>query len=147
MRYHQGKYTVKNLEKYAGDPSDVVYRSGWEKKFMIWCDFNKSVITWGSESFPIEYWSTVDNKIRRYFIDFFIKIKTKSGEIKTLAIEIKPYAQTQPPKTKNRKNKQRLTEEILTYQKNVDKWKAAKKWAEDHKIEFKIITEKELFKQ
>ena len=35
---YQGKYKVKNRDKYNGNADDVVYRSGWEKQVMIFLD-------------------------------------------------------------------------------------------------------------
>jgi hypothetical protein len=35
--------------------------------------------------------------------------------------------------------------EAMTYEKNIAKWKAAKEWCDDRLLEFKIITEKDLF--
>ena len=33
----QGYFNPKNPEKYKG-PSPIIYRSSWERKFMIMCD-------------------------------------------------------------------------------------------------------------
>ena len=41
---YKGKYRVKNYRKYKGDPTGVIYRSLWEKKFMDYCDSNRKVI-------------------------------------------------------------------------------------------------------
>jgi hypothetical protein len=35
--------------------------------------------------------------------------------------------------------------EALTYEKNLAKWRAAEEWCADRMLEFKIITEKDLF--
>ena len=40
---YKGKYRVINYKKYKGDPTGVVYRSLWERKFMKWCDTNPNV--------------------------------------------------------------------------------------------------------
>ena len=44
-----------NPKKYKGDSSQVIYRSLWERKLMVYCDKNDKVLEWGSErlSFPI----------------------------------------------------------------------------------------------
>ena len=44
-RIRQGYFTPKNPEKYKGDPTNIIYRSGWEFKFFSYCDTNESVIT------------------------------------------------------------------------------------------------------
>jgi hypothetical protein len=141
--YYQGKYTVLHPEKYVGDSKDVVFRSLWERKFMVWCDTNPSVLKWGSEIYPIQYYSEVDQKVRRYFIDFFVQIKKADGTIQNLAIEIKPYSQTQMP-VRGRKKEKTYIQECLTYQVNQDKWKAAREWAKKNGFEFIILTEYEL---
>ena len=145
--YKQGKYKPFHVEKYAGNINNIVYRSSWERKFMVWCDRNPSVIKWNSEGMPISYFSKADGKTRRYFVDFILMIKDKDGEVKRYLIEIKPYAQTQPPKMpkrKTEKTKQRYMNDIKTYQINCDKWKAASKWADTHGFIFKIMTEHNL---
>ena len=74
-----------------------------------------------------------------------MKIKENSGRIKRYVIEVKPYKQTIPPtKTKNKKS-QTYISEVKTYAINDAKWKAAREFCEDRMLEFKIITEKELF--
>ena len=140
--YHQGKFVPRNPSKYIGNVNDICYRSGWERKFMIWCDTTPSVLSWGSEEVVIPYISPVDNRPHRYFVDFIIKYKTSTGEIKKALVEIKPKAQTMLPK--QRKRTQRYLEEVKTYAVNQAKWKYADEWAKDRGIEFRILTEKEL---
>ena len=41
--YKQGFFHPKQPKKYRGDSSNIVYRSGWEKRVMEWCDSNKNV--------------------------------------------------------------------------------------------------------
>lgn len=141
------KFKPKNPSKYVGDIDNIVMRSSWEKKFALWCDLNPSVIKWNSEGTPIPYWHSVDQKTRRYFIDFFIQMRAKDGTIKNLAIEVKPYKETQPPETpkrKTQKTKDRYINECLTYQRNQDKWNAAQAWCKENGFEFVILTENEL---
>lgn len=137
------KYTLKNPTKYVGNPNDIWIRSSYERKFMNWCDLNPSVLKWGSEIYPIEYFYQIDKKIHRYFIDFFVQLQTIDNTIQNLAIEIKPFVQTQAP-IKGRKHERTYLAECLAYQKNCDKWTAAKLWAEQNNFIFKIITEHEL---
>lgn len=141
-RYHQGKYKVKHPEKYKGDPTDVIYRSSWELKFMNWCDANSAVIEWSSETTVIPYVCPTDNRMHRYFIDFKIKVRTKDG-IKTYLVEIKPEKQTMPPATPKRKTKQYI-HEVMTWGKNDAKWKYAREYCKDRGYEFIILTEKHL---
>ena len=138
----KSKYKPENPRKYKGDYRNIICRSSWERKFCRWCDLNESILEWGSEEFFIPY-RAPDGRVRRYFPDFIMKVKETNGEVKTYVIEVKPLRQTKPPKKKKRVTKSYIYE-CTTYAVNQAKWKAADEWCKDHKIEFKIITEKEL---
>jgi hypothetical protein len=141
---YKGKYQPKNTQKYVGNPSNIIYRSLWERKFMIYCDTNENILEWGSEELVIPYRSPVDGKIHRYFPDFYIKVKEPDGNIKKYLIEIKPHKQTMPPKKPQRQTKGYIYE-AYEYAKNQSKWEAAKEYCKDRQWEFKVITEKQLF--
>ena len=138
----KSKYKPENPRKYKGDYRNIICRSSWERKFCRWCDLNESILEWGSEEFFIPY-RAPDGRVRRYFPDFIMKVKETNGEVKTYVIEVKPLKQTKPPKKRKRVTKSYIYE-CTTYAVNQAKWKAADEWCKDHKIEFKIITEKEL---
>lgn len=139
---YSGKFVPKNTKKYKGNPMNIYYRSLWELKFMKWCDLNPNILEWGSEEYVIPYKSPLDGKYHRYFVDFYVKVRTKAGDKKYL-IEIKPEKQTKEPKVQQRKTKKYLTE-VSTYIKNQAKWSAAKEYCADRQMEFLILTEKEL---
>lgn len=143
VKYYQGKYTPKHPEKYVGDPTIIIYRSSWELRFMNWCDSNSSVVKWQSEETIIPYRCPTDNRVHRYFVDFKIQVKDKSGTLKTYLVEIKPDKQTRPPETPKRRTKQYINE-VMTWGKNDAKWKAAREYCKDRGYEFIIITEKHL---
>lgn len=140
---YKGKYIPVNKKKYFGDPYKITYRSLWERKFMVYCDMNEAILAWGSEEIIIPYRSPLDNRIHRYFPDFFIKVRQKNGDVKHMLIEIKPSVQCSPPKIPKRKTKNYLNE-VRTWGVNQAKWKAAKEWCSDRMMEFKLITENEL---
>ena len=140
---YKGKYKVRCPYKYKGDPTKVIYRSLWELKFMKYCDSNINILEWGSEEMYVWYRSPVDNRPHRYFPDFYIKAKESNGKIKKYIIEVKPKKQTAPPPKPKRQTKGYLRE-AFEFARNQAKWKAADEWCKDRKIEFKIITEKEL---
>lgn len=142
-KYYQGKYTPKNTAKYVGDPTNIIYRSSWELKFMVWCDTNPSIIKWSSETTVIPYICPTDNRPHRYFVDFKIQVREASGRTKTYLVEIKPDIQTRPPATPTRKTK-RYIAEVMTWGKNEAKWNAAISYCKDRGYEFKIITEYDL---
>ena len=144
--YKQGFFKPKFPKKYIGDPTNIVYRSGWEKKVMISLDENLNVIRWASEEIVIPYISPIDNRPHRYFVDFYVEAKNSDGSIKKMLLEVKPAAQTKPPKSPKRKTKRYITE-VMTYGVNEAKWKAAEEYCKDKGWEFRIITEAELFKK
>jgi hypothetical protein len=143
-KYHQGRFNPRNPEKYKGDVRNIIYRSSWELKFLQWCDRNENILEYGSEEFFIPYLDPTTNKVRRYFPDAYVKIQEANGKIKKYIVEIKPLRQTQPP-VAGKKKKQTLITEARTYEKNIAKWEAARQWCDDRMLEFKIITEKDLF--
>ena len=139
----KGLYKIQNPKKYIGDPGRIIYRSSWELKFMKWCDSNPSVLEWGSEELAIPYISPKDNRVHRYFVDFYMKVQESSGKAKKYLIEIKPAKFVQQPKIPARKTKQFLNE-VMTWGVNQAKWKYATEFCEDNGWEFMILTEKEL---
>ena len=140
---YKGRYNPVNPKKYKGNSQNIIYRSLWERKFMVYCDTNDKVLEWGSEEIIIPYISPWDGKVHRYFPDFYIKVKQSSGNLKKFIIEVKPKKQTRPPKPVVRKTK-RWINEVRTFGINEAKWKHATKWCKDNDMEFKILTEEEL---
>jgi hypothetical protein len=140
---YKGKYRPSYPQKYKGDPTNIIYRSLWERKFMVYCDKNQNILEWGSEELALPYRSPIDGRIHRYFPDFYIKVKESTGQIKKYLIEVKPKRQTIEPEVQKRKTKQYIYE-VVEYAKNQAKWKAAKEFCKDRLWEFKIITEDDL---
>ena len=140
---YKGKYKPSHPQKYKGDPTNIIYRSLWERKFMVYCDNNDKILEWGSEEIALPYRSPVDNKVHRYFPDFYIKVKESNGEIKKYLIEIKPKKQTIEPIPQKRKTKGYIYE-VYEYAKNQAKWKAAEEFCKDRQWQFKVLTEDEL---
>lgn len=140
---YRGKYQPSFPKKYRGDYRNIIYRSLWERKFMVYCDNNKNILEWGSEELALPYRSPVDNRVHRYFPDFYIKVKESDGTIKKMIVEIKPFKQTVEPQPKKKKTKGYIFE-VVEYAKNQAKWTAAREWCLDHGYEFKVLTENEL---
>ena len=141
---YKGKYQPSFPKKYKGDPTNIVYRSLWERTFMKYCDTNENILEWFSEEIAVPYRSPIDNKIHRYFPDFYIKVKESNGSIKKYIIEIKPKKQTLEPIPQKRKTKGYIYE-VYEYAKNQAKWNAAKEWCADRGYEFKVLTEDNIF--
>jgi hypothetical protein len=140
---HKGKFKPFHPEKYLGDPSNIVYRSRWELKFMGYLDAHPNVIKWSSEELAIPYKSPIDNKIHRYFPDFVIKKRTPEGLIETTVVEIKPKVQCAPPKVQTKATRKYITE-VQTWGINSAKWAACSNYCKERKWKFEIITEVEL---
>ena len=140
---YKGKYYPSFPRKYKGDPTNIVYRSLWERKFMVYCDKNQNILEWASEEIAIPYRSPIDNRVHRYFPDFYMKVKETNGKIKNYVIEVKPAKQTKPPKKPKRQTKGYIRE-AYEYARNQAKWKMAKEFCADRQWEFKVVTEKEL---
>ena len=140
---YKGKYRPNNPLKYRGDYRNIIYRSLWELKFMKYCDSNQNILEWGSEEFWLPYRSPLDNKVHRYFPDFYIKVRETTGKINKMIIEVKPKRQCIEPKRPKRKTKGYIYE-VREYARNQAKWKAAKSYCLDRGYEFKVLTENEL---
>ena len=140
---YKGKFQPSYPKKYKGDPTKIIYRSLWERNFMMYCDLNENIIEWGSEEIALPYRSPLDNRVHRYFPDFYIKVKENNGSLKRYLIEIKPKKQTVEPKIQKRKTKSYIYE-VTEYAKNMAKWKAAEEFCKDRMWEFKVLTEDEL---
>ena len=139
-RFKQGVYFPQNKQKCQA--SKAIYRSGLELKFFRFCGTNPNVLKWASESVIIPYFSKIDKKVRRYYVDNYVEIK-EGDKVTKYLIEIKPDSQTRAPKTKYRKTKHLVYEQNM-FVTNQCKWQAAEEYAEKHGMKFKILTEKDL---
>jgi len=141
---YKGRYTPINPKKYKGNPSRIVYRSLWERKFMVYCDTNNSILEWGSEEVIIPYLSPWDGRVHRYFPDFYIKVREHNKTTKKYIIEIKPKKQCKPPIATPKRKTKKWFGEVKTWGINEAKWKYATKWCENNGMEFKILNEDHL---
>lgn len=141
---YSGTFKPKNPSKYKGDPTNIIYRSLWECKFMSYLDSHPQILEWASEEFSIPYLSPIDNRVHRYFPDFWLKKKSADGLVEVVVVEIKPKKQTQPPKTRTKATRTYINE-VKTWGINSAKWKFATKFCEDRKWKFQILTEDDLF--
>ena len=121
----KGKYTPKNKKKFLSKRTPI-YRSMWERRFMIYCDRSENILEWDSESIHIPYISPKDDRWHNYYPDFYIKYKDKHDSIINAIIEIKPSFQKR-------------------WDVNIAKWEACQKHCDEKNMEFKVLTEKELF--
>tara|TARA_B110001454_G_scaffold180327_1_gene173901 strand:- start:574 stop:993 length:420 start_codon:yes stop_codon:yes gene_type:complete len=135
---YRGKFRPQNYKKYKGDYTKIIYRSGWELKFMKHLDRQPEILRWSSEEVVIPYKSPLDGKWHRYYPDFWVK--TSKNEI---LIEIKPKKQTKAPKL-NPSHKRRYLKEVRIWGINEAKWKAAEEFCENRGWRWEIMTEDHL---
>lgn len=140
---YSGKFVPKNTNKYLGDPTNIWYRSLWERRVMVHLDGNPSVIGWSNEELVIPYLSPVDNRWHRYFPDFFVKVRNREGLSESLVLEVKPKSQSMPPEKRSKITK-RYINEVVMWGVNEAKWKAAVEYCKDRNWKFKVITEEDL---
>jgi cyclopropane fatty-acyl-phospholipid synthase-like methyltransferase len=122
--HFKGKFTPKNPEKYFGNVKQIIYRSSWERLFMVYCDKKPEIWNWSSEEVKISY--ILDGKNRTYYPDFWVDMIDKNGNRVEKLVEIKPHYQR-------------------TMKVNKAKWSAAEEYCQDNNMEFLVMTEKELF--
>lgn len=141
---YKGKFKPLHPEKYRGNLDNIVFRSLWERQVMKQFDEHPSVISWGSESFPIPYLFEVDGKVHNYWPDFIVEIKEDSGKIVKYIVEVKPYHETIPPVPGKKKSKT-YTDQVLTWLKNSAKWREAEAFCKKNDMKFIKLTERQLF--
>jgi hypothetical protein len=139
MKFSQGVYQVKNLEKYVGNRAPT-YRSGWEFTFMMFCDNNPSIQQWASESVKIPYRNPLTEKTTIYIPDFLITYVDKKLKKHVELIELKPSNQMLAEKVGNNPYNQ------AQYIKNMAKWAAAQDWCKSNGIKFRVLNETDIYR-
>ena len=139
-KFARGKFAMKHPEKYVGTKVPT-YRSSWEWTFMNFCDNNKSVQKWASEAVQIPYRDPLTNRQTVYVPDFLIVYVDKTGKKHAEIVEIKPSNQTVLEQVGKNFGRQ------MQYVKNMAKWEAARAYAKQMNINFRIINENDLFHQ
>jgi len=137
-RFAQGKFALKNPEKYIGGRTPT-YRSSWEFHFMRMCDTNDSITKWASEAVRIPYRNPLSGKHTIYVPDFFLVYVDRTGKQHVELIEVKPANQAFSEKLgSGRANK-------LHYVVNQAKWQAARAYCKQKGMAFRIVTESDIF--
>lgn len=135
----QGVYNITNIKKYKSN-NPPIYRSSWERDVMISLDNSPAVIEWSVEPFSIQYMCPVDNKIKNYFPDFYVRYIGADKKEHAQIIEIKPLKQCYMQYAKSKKDK-------LVVAVNQSKWAYAMEFCKNNGLEFKLMTEKDLYKK
>jgi hypothetical protein len=138
-KWLQGKFNIKNNEKYVGTNTPT-YRSSWEFAFMQFCDNHPNIINWASEAIKIPYRNPLTGKQSIYVPDFLVVYQDKDGNQRTELVEIKPSSQTTLESAgKSKRN-------VAAVAVNMAKWQAANAWARRAGVTFKVISEADIFK-
>lgn len=141
-RYKQGKFVPRFPGKYKGDPNGIVYRSGLELKYFKHFDTRKNILRWASEEFYIPYVGPDGNR-HRYYVDVWVRVRTKDGTVREFICEIKPSSQLTEPKKPKRMSaayKRKVAEWLV----NRCKWDAAEAFAIKNNMKFVTLTEKDI---
>lgn len=136
-KYAQGKYQIKNPEKYVGRKQPT-YRSSWEFTFCAFCDNNPAVIQWASEPFMIPYRNPLTGKNTIYVPDFMMIYMDKNQQKHAEVVEIKPLKETSMESAKSVRDKAAVA-------LNIAKWTAAKAFCAAHGLTFRIVTEHDIY--
>ena len=134
---NKGKFKPLNPHKYKGDISKIIYRSSWELNVMMELDRQDDVLQWSSEEFVIPYKNPITGRRHRYFVDFWVKKADQSIQL----VEVKPWHESHPPSTRNKKPR-RLITEVHKWGINISKWSAAEKLCKQKGWDFIVMTEK-----
>jgi hypothetical protein len=137
-RFAQGRFEMKYPEKYIGNGSPI-YRSSWEWAVMRLCDSNPAIQKWASESIKIPYRDPLTGKYTIYVPDFFINFVDNTGKQHAEVWEIKPANQTVKEKVGRNKVNQ------AHFVRNMAKWEAASAWCKQQGIQFRVLSENDIF--
>ena len=107
---------------------------------MKFFDSRPEFIHWNSEAVVIPYLSPADNKVHRYFPDFFIEYVDKNGSTQKEIVEVKPLHESDEAFAKHDRAKESLAV-------NNAKWKSAAIYCQSRGLRFRVITELSIFYQ
>lgn len=136
-KYAQGLFILKHPEKYVGRKTPY-FRSSWEASVMTFFDTNPAIQQWASEAIHINYRNPFTNKSTIYVPDFFIKYVDKDGKEHAEIIEVKPHKETAMENAKSMRDKAAV---VL----NLAKWEAARHYCDRQGLQFRIVSERDLF--
>lgn len=141
-KYRHGDFRSFKPKKYLGDINKpIVYRSGYELKFMRHLEFNPNVMGWNSENIVIPYYmiemDSKGNKVRKRH-NYHMDMQVQMNNGKWYLCEVKPMAFVPLNESQIKRSPE--------HYKNACKWKAAIEWCKKNNHEFKLITEDQLKK-
>jgi len=136
-KYAQGKYQIKNPDKYVGRKQPT-FRSSWEFTFCSFCDNNPAILQWASEPFMIPYRNPLTGKNTIYVPDFMMIYIDKNEQKHAEVVEIKPLKETTMESARSVRDKAAVA-------LNIAKWTAAKAFCQSHGFKFRIVTEHDIY--
>jgi hypothetical protein len=107
---------------------------------MLFCDNNKNVLYWASESIAVPYRHPFTGKITNYIPDFFVVYQNRMGKNIAEVVEIKPKKQSLI------ESKAASAKDKAVVAINHAKWAACTAWCKHHGYTFRVITEDQLFR-
>jgi hypothetical protein len=109
---------------------------------------NPNILKWSSEPLSIPYWSPIDKKEHKYFVDYYIQVKKADQTIENWFIEIKPENQyditkrpQEPLGNLTEKKIRNYNEKLKTWIINRAKFEAATRFAAARGYKFGAINE------
>lgn len=136
--FAKGIFKPKNPSKYMGMKT-IWYKSSWELVVMNMLDTNTSIMQWASESIKIPYKDPLTNRNTVYVPDFFVVYVDKNNKKHVELWEIKPKKQA------FRESVGRSKVNQTEYIKNMAKWEACRIFCKQQNINFRILTEDDIF--
>ena len=164
-KYRQGNFIPKNKDKVfkLNSEGGIYYRSSWEFKVCQYLDLcadddytGVKILMWGCECIAIPYNKQSVKKAsdgvmeykttkHTYYPDFWYKQLRSDGSIVEVVMEVKPFAETIPPKklpyNATRKQLENFEYSMKLYNANMAKWAHAIEYCETKGIKFTIMTE------
>lgn len=154
-KYHQGIYYPKNLGKVIklNALGGLYYRSGLEKKMMVYLDMNERITNWGAEHLKVPYQKTEfhneSQELRTtehlYYPDFYYEMRRDDGSTARVVAEVKPHSETIEPRLPAKPTMKQLKNfeyALKMWNKNLSKWQHMIEWCSRKDMDFVIITEK-----
>ncbi len=138
-KYAQGKFEIKNPEKYIGKGTPT-YRSSWEFTFMNMCDNHPGILQWASEAIHINYRNPFTGKNTIYVPDFLIIYVDANGKRHGEVVEIKPSKESTMESARSQRDKAMVA-------LNMYKWEAARKFCAAQGLAFRVVNEADIYHQ
>lgn len=133
------EFTPANPGKYSG-LIPLKLRSSWEVHFAAYCDKHDDIVAWAyePEGIRIPYPDPVTSTQKIYIPDFFMTYRDAAKEEKSVMVEVKPSHEASADAARNDQDR-------LLVARNMAKWAAASWWCQRHDVDFKVMTEGNLF--